>query len=156
MPPSSERSFHRAQIIANARIIFPSHDVELITTEDPGRHRRIRIISTTTGEVLLEQDGADHEAFMKLFGRSEKMIAERVKGYAGGLKSAGAAAKDRENDELSKENEVLKRQLAEKQVELVETRLATETRKNEELEMHLDVLKQRGQGSADTPAATSD
>lgn len=84
------------------------------------------------------------------------MIAERVKGYAEGLKSAGAAAKDRENDELSKENEVLKRQLAEKQAELMEARLTTATRKNEVLEMRLDVLKQRGQGSADTPATTSD
>jgi len=79
------------------------------------------------------------------------MIAERVQGYAEGLKSAGAAAKDRENDELSKENEVLKRQLAEKQAELMETRLASETRRNEVLEMRLE---QRRQGSADKPATT--
>ncbi|KAF8544583.1 hypothetical protein BDD12DRAFT_906306 [Trichophaea hybrida] len=82
MPTSSERSFHHAQIIANARIIFPSHD------------------------VLLGQDGADHDTFLKLFGRSKRMLGEKVKGYAKGLKSASGAVRDRENDELRKENEV--------------------------------------------------
>jgi len=130
---ATERFFYRTQILANAEVIFPSHDPKLITTKDyPGDKRRIRIISSMTGEVLLEQDGVDDKGLMMLFGQVERMLAEMVKegclkgarsgdGSAGGLAEGsgdnGNEAKEKlknENEALRRENEVLKAQLIEK------------------------------------------
>ena len=137
---ATERFFYRTQILANAEVIFPSHDPKLITTKDyPGDKRRIRIISSMTGEVLLEQDGVDDKGFMMLFGRVERMLAEMVKegclksarsggggggGGGGGLGEGsgdnGNEAKEKlknENEALRRENEVLRAQLIEKKFE---------------------------------------
>jgi septin family protein len=176
MPASIERLFYRTQILANAEAIFPSHNLKLVTTEDnPGRKRRIRIISSTTGQILLEQDGVDDNGFLILFGRVERMLADMVKGGGvegwsgggggggGGSASAGCLseggnnsneAKEKlknENEALRRENEVLKMQLTEKKFEMMEAKIAEETRRREELQRRVAVLEQRRQGM-DTPS----
>jgi septin family protein len=141
--------------------------VHLVTTEDnPGRKRRIRIISSADGKILLEQDGVDDNGFLTLFGRVERLLADMIKGWSCGGDTASAGslgegagdngneAKEKlknENEALRRENEVLKMQLTEKKFEMMEAKIAEETRRREELERRVAVLERRRQGM-DTPS----
>jgi hypothetical protein len=126
----TERTFYRAQILANAEVLFPSHNPKLITI-DTGQ-RRTLIISSSTGEVLLEHDGADNDSFGNFFVRTEKLLAQKVKGYVEGMGGVGVGG--------AKESEI---EIVKKRLESVEAQLAAETSRREELEERLAVLEQR-------------
>jgi len=130
-PEVTERTFYRAQILANAEVLFPSHDLKLITV-DSGR-RRILIISSSTGEVLLEHDGAVNDSFRGFFGRTEKLLAQKVKGYVEGMGGVGVGG--------ARESEI---EVVKKRLKSVEAQLAAETSRREELEERLAVLEQAG------------
>jgi len=160
MPASTDRLFYRTQILANAEIIFPNRFLHLVTTEDnPGRKRRIRIISLADSTILLEQDGVDDNGFMTLFGRVERLLADMINGWSCGGNTAsvddnGNEAKEKlknENEALRRENEVLKMQLTKKKFEMMEAKITEETRRREELQRRVAVLEQRRQGM-DTPS----
>ncbi|KAF8544582.1 hypothetical protein BDD12DRAFT_801066 [Trichophaea hybrida] len=129
----TERPFYRAQILANAEVLSPSHDPKLITI-DTGQ-RRTLIISSSTGEVLLKQDGAESITFWDLFSCVEKLLAQKVKGYVEGMGGAGV-----EGVGGVRETEI---EVVKKRLESVEAQLAAETSRREELEKRLAALEQR-------------
>jgi hypothetical protein len=130
-PDVTERPFYRAQILANAEVLFPSHNPKLITI-DTGR-RRTLIISSSTGEVLLEHDGAESVSFWDFYSRVEKLLAQKVKGYVEGMVGVGVGG--------ARESEI---EVVKKRLESVEAQLATETSRREELEERLTVLEYGG------------
>ncbi|KAF8253465.1 hypothetical protein K440DRAFT_625536 [Wilcoxina mikolae CBS 423.85] len=172
MTAATERLFYRAQILANAEVIFPSHNPKLITTEEnPGGLRRICLISSTTGEILLDGDIVDHGMpFKNLYERTKRLLAEMVKkglkgdgsaatgaGGVGGLPEKGGSFETKEdelkkeNEALRRENEVLKMQLIQQKFDMMDAKLAEETRRREELEKRVTVLEESRQGT-DTPS----
>ncbi|KAF8536594.1 hypothetical protein BDD12DRAFT_280579 [Trichophaea hybrida] len=169
MATATERLFYRAQILANAEVIFPSHKPKLITTEEGvGGVRRIRLISSTTGEILMDHGEFPEPvtAFQILYEKTERLLAEMVKkGLKGNASSAvdgglgnGGGDADTKRDELKKENEalrrendVLKMQLIQQKFDTMDAKLAEETRRREELEKRVTVLEERRQGT-NTPS----
>lgn len=152
---SNERTFYRAQIVANAEILFPSHDLKLITIKNPNEGECTRIVSSTTGETLLEQGGVDSDDFITLFKQTQKLLGDKVKeGWKGNASGGGdqqlrrrVEVLCREIEALRHEKEVLRGQLMETKMELAEFKLADANKRNEKLVKRIAVLEQERQGT---------
>jgi hypothetical protein len=149
----TERTFYRAQTLANVEVLFPSHDPKLIVVEDQNQDQSIRIISLTTGETLLEQAGVDNRSFCHIYWQTQKLLGDKAQtGLKGGASGDVEQKLRRENktlcrqiEELHREKEVFREQLMEAKVELAEAKLAMANMRNEKLQNRIDVLKQERQ-----------
>jgi len=158
----TERTFYRAQTLANVEILFPSHDPKLIVIENQNGVKWIRFISLTTGETLLEQDGSDNGSFSNLFGRTQKLLGGKTQEELKGGASGDVEQKlRRENktlcsqiEELHREKEVFREQLMKAKVELAEAKLAMANMRNEKLQNRIDVLEQERQ-AMNTPTTST-
>jgi hypothetical protein len=161
MSNPTERTFYRAQTLANVEVLFPSHDPKLIVVEDQNGKQLIRIISLTTGETLLEQAGVDNGSFCHIFWRTQKLLGDKAQtGLKGGASGDVEQKLRRENktlcrqvDELHREKEVFREQLMEAKVELAEAKLVMANMRNEKLQNRIDMLEQERQGM-NTPTST--
>jgi len=162
MSNPTDRTFYRAQTLANVEVLFPSHDPKLIVVEDQNGKKSIRIISLTTGETLLEQAGEDNDSFCYIFWRTQKLLGDKAQtGLKGGASGDVEQKLRRENktlcsqiEELHREKEVFREQLMEAKVELAEAKLAMANMRNEKLQNRIDVLEQERQ-AMNTPTTST-
>ncbi|KAF8247821.1 hypothetical protein K440DRAFT_628041 [Wilcoxina mikolae CBS 423.85] len=116
MATTSDRTYYRKQILANCAIIFPEPEKVTLLTVNESDKCRIFLVSTRTGQLLLEYEGVDNNAFESLLGTTQIMLALHVANMRRGpspekirlLEEDEIAALRRENAELREENAELK------------------------------------------------
>jgi hypothetical protein len=159
---------YRAEILANAEVLFPSQDPKLITIFVQNEGYRTLIISSTTGETLLEQDGGGNDLDI-LSSKIQQLLRDKVQEGLKGSASGRSGGSDddveqklrhenrelyRQIGELHREKEVLLEHLKDAKVELAEFKLAEANRRNEELQKRIAVLERERQGM-DTPTTSA-
>ncbi|KAF8537646.1 hypothetical protein BDD12DRAFT_845956 [Trichophaea hybrida] len=132
----SNRVYYRKQILANCAILFPEPEKVTLLTVNESNKARIFIVSTRTGQLLLEYEGTDDEPFRLLLVKTQDMLALHAAEMRRGpspekirlLEEDEIAALRRENSELREENAELKGHrisVLERRVEELEKRLRT-------------------------------
>ncbi|KAF8244527.1 hypothetical protein K440DRAFT_663442 [Wilcoxina mikolae CBS 423.85] len=156
---ATDRNFYRTLILDNAKVLFPSHDPKLITTQNnTGAKLKTLIVSSTTGETLLSQDGVQSENYTSLLSQTQKLLHIKVnhEGLKGSVNGDAMEELRRENGVLrgklteaqlamsklgNNELQTLREQLMEKKVELAETKLAMANMRIEELQKRIAMLE---------------
>lgn len=153
----TERPFYRSQILDNASVLYPEHGAKLITTKNPSNNKRkTLLISSKTGEVLLEEENAGENSFWEIYGQTELLLFEKVN------KGRYVASMDKREVEARgmRDNfEGIEARLAEetKRREALELRVAMlEQQRGDEIEVRLALLEARGQGTGSPSALAED
>jgi hypothetical protein len=71
------RTFYTSQILANCAVLFPGKSPHMITVNDGGK-RRIFIVSSITGELLLEHAGTNPPDILRLLTHTENLLSSHV------------------------------------------------------------------------------
>jgi len=141
----------------------------MITIDGQNEGQQTLIISSTTGETLLEQDGIKNEHWHILSSKIRKLLRDKVQEGLKGSASGRSGGSDddveqklrhenrelyRHIAELHRQKEVLLEHLKDAKVELAEFKLAEANRRNEELLKRIAVLERERQGM-DTPKTSA-
>jgi len=112
----AERIYYREQILANCAILFPEPEKLTLLTVNESNKPRIFIISSRTGQLLLEYEGVENENFRLLLVKTQDMLAAHAVKMRSGpspeklrlLEEEEIATLRRENAGLREENAELK------------------------------------------------
>jgi len=140
----------------------------MITIDGQNEGHQTLIISSKTGETLLEQDGINNEHWRILSSKIRQLLRDKVQEGLQGSASGRSGGSDdveqklrhenrelyRHIGELHREKEVLLEHLKDAKVELAEFKLAEANRRNEELLKRIAVLERERQGM-DTPTTSA-
>jgi hypothetical protein len=105
------RTFYTSQILANCAVLFPGKSPHLITVKD-GSKRRIFIVSSITGELLLEHAGTESLDILRLLTHTENLLSSHVPAIRQGKGPVIGDSKSAEIEKLKQEAAQMKEESA--------------------------------------------